>query len=117
MLTTIRICAATAIAVAGFSTPAVAADQVIHACVGIFGLTRVISATDQCKAHEFPVSWSTNKVGPIGETGPQGPAGTQGAAGLAGPPGLPGLDGPAGAQGLAGSQGLPGLEGLAGAQG
>jgi Collagen triple helix repeat (20 copies) len=117
MLTTLRICAATVIAVAGFNTPAVAADQTIHACVGVFGLTRVISATDHCKNFEVPVSWSTKLQGPTGETGPQGLAGPQGQAGLAGPPGLLGLVGPAGVQGLTGAQGVPGLNGPAGAPG
>jgi hypothetical protein len=116
MLTTLRICAATVIAVAGFNAPAAAADETIHACVGVFGLTRVISTTDHCKKVEVPVSWSINTQRP-GETGPQGPAGPQGLAGLAGPPGLPGLVGPAGVQGLTGAQGVPGLNGPAGAQG
>src|SRR6185295_2794797 len=116
MLTTIRICAATAIAVAGVSSPAVAADQVIHACVGIFGLTRVVSPSEQCRAHEVRVSWSSNKQGP-GETGPQGVAGPQGTTGLVGPQGLPGVAGPAGVQGLTGPQGVPGPTGPAGPQG
>jgi hypothetical protein len=116
MFTTIRICAATAIAVAGFNTTAAASDQVIHACVGIFGLTRVVSANEHCRPFEVPVSWSTNKQGP-GETGPQGPAGTQGTAGLAGPQGVPGPQGVAGAPGPAGPSGLPGVTGAAGPQG
>src|SRR6266550_1334514 len=108
MFTTIRICAATAIAVAGFNTPAAASDQVIHACVGIFGFARVVSATEHCKSFEVPVWWTTNKQGPAGEAGPQGPVGPQG---------VQGESGPQGPVGSAGPQGIPGVDGPAGASG
>jgi hypothetical protein len=125
MLTTIRILAATAIAVAGVAAPA-AADQVIHACVGMFGLTRVISATDNCSWYEVPVSWTGNGPGdtpPTGPAGPQGvpglegPLGPPGPQGPAGPQGLRGLDGPSGLQGPTGPQGVPGVDGAPGPQG
>jgi hypothetical protein len=126
MFSTTRMVVATAVATAGIAVavPAAADDHVIHACVGIFGLTRVISATDHCMTFEIPVTWSiSGTLGTPGPTGPAGEPGPQGDAGLPGPQGIAGKDGPrgeagpVGPQGSNGSQGLPGLPGLQGPSG
>ena len=126
MFSTTRMVVVTALVAVGIAVaiPAAADDRVVHACVGIFGLTRVISATDHCMTFEIPVTWSISgtsglpgPTGPAGGPGPQGDAGLPGPQGVAGKDGLRGEAGPVGPQGSAGSRGLAGLPGPAGPSG
>jgi hypothetical protein len=120
MFSTTRSVVMTALVTVGTAVaiPAAADDHVIQACVGIFGLTRVISATDHCMTFEIPVSWSiSGTTGTPGPTGPAGEPGPPGDAGLPGPQGVAGKDGPRGDAGPAGPQGSSGLQGVQGPSG
>jgi hypothetical protein len=102
------------------AAPALAADEVIRACAGPFGL-RIIRSTTDCFEFERLLTWRVGGVlEPQGVAGSQGAAGATGLAGPQGPRGLagaPGRRGPAGAVGRPGSSGAPGPLGLAGASG
>ena len=59
---------------------------VINACASMqSGAMRAVSATNQCKSNEIPLSW--NVVGQQGPIGAQGPTGLQGPPGPQGPAG------------------------------
>jgi hypothetical protein len=80
------------------STRAQAAPaDVIHACVGRFGLTRIVPPTQGCRRTESLVVWNVQ--------GPAGPSGLQGAEGPQGPQGPQGPEGPQGPQGPQGPSG------------
>ncbi len=80
------------VAILLFSFPILATAQTIYACAkNSNGRLRVVSAANQCRNSETPISWnSTGPEGPQGGVGPQGP---QGDIGLEGPTGIPGSSG------------------------
>jgi hypothetical protein len=69
------------------AAPAIAQPEppVIHACVGVLGVVRIVSAATECRPSETAISWNQ-----------QGPAGAPGAPGAPGDPGAPGPQGPPG---------------------
>jgi hypothetical protein len=103
------------------STPAIADDDTIAACVASDGEVRVLKYPHDknrrypahlCKRHEQFVIW--NVVGP---RGPQGVIGTQGPMGPQGPQGPQGIQGEQGPQGIQGEQGPQGDQGARGPAG
>jgi type VI secretion system Hcp family effector len=90
-------------------------DGVIHACVDVVGIVRIVDPSAPCRRGEVRVTW--NQTGPEGPAGPAGARGINGVPGAAGLPGAPGAIGPAGAQGPAGTDGLPGAPGAIGPAG
>lgn len=104
------------------AVPAVAAADVIDACVhqGNQQL-RLVAATEACKPNETRISWNTagprGPAGPTGPTGSAGPAGATGPTGAKGDPGGVGPTGPQGPSGPAGATGSTGVQGEVGPTG
>src|SRR5438094_1843572 len=96
----------------------VGSDGVIHGCVSVLGVLRVIQEGGQCyssadtRLNETPLSWSQR-----GQQGATGPAGATGATGPTGPQGATGATGPTGATGATGATGTTGATGATGATG